>query len=166
MKKVRRNNRRRKHTFSHPLPFPLHKKIFFSLFVLMIYFFAVQTLCTAPWAMIACDVRAIQIVHDTQGEYGILSPNVTKGREGVSKIVTWHFYSIFWVIFFFVCDCFFNLIFLTQWQLVSFHQRYTYKFYVRILFQQLFSSYAYVEKAAKMTFVRKICTYNIDEIDT
>jgi len=34
-----------------------------------------------------------------------------------------------------------------------------------MLFRQLFSSYVYVEKADKMTFVRKICMYNIDEID-
>ncbi len=33
-------------------------------------------------------------------------------------------------------------------------------------FWQLFSSYMYVVKAAKMTFVRKICTFNVDEINT
>ncbi len=38
--------------------------------------------------------------------------------------------------------------------------------FVRTLFQHLFSSYMYVVKAAKMTFVRKICTFNVDEIDT
>jgi len=40
----------------------------------------------------------------------------------------------------------------------QFHQRFTYKFFVRTLFRQLFSSYMYVEKAAKTTFVQKICT--------
>ncbi len=34
-----------------------------------------------------------------------------------------------------------------------------------MLFWQLFSSYVFVEKAAEATFIRKICTYNIDEID-
>jgi len=34
-----------------------------------------------------------------------------------------------------------------------------------MLFWQLFSSYMYVEKAAKMRLVQKICTYNVDEID-
>ncbi len=33
------------------------------------------------------------------------------------------------------------------------------------MFWQLLSSYMYVAKAAKTTFVRKICTFNIDEID-
>jgi len=48
----------------------------------------------------------------------------------------------------------------------QFHQRYAYKFFVRMLFQQLFSSYMYVEKAAKMMFVRKIRANDVDEIDT
>jgi hypothetical protein len=29
-----------------------------------------------------------------------------------------------------------------------------------------FPNYMYVEKAAEMTFVRKMCAYNVDEIDT
>jgi len=37
---------------------------------------------------------------------------------------------------------------------------------VQTLLRQLFSSYMYVVKAAKTTFVRKICTFNVDEIDT
>jgi len=41
-----------------------------------------------------------------------------------------------------------------------------YKFFVRTLFWQLFSSYMYVEKAAETTFVQKICMKNVDEIDT
>ncbi len=32
-------------------------------------------------------------------------------------------------------------------------------------FGSFFSSYLYVKKAAEMTFVRKIRTYNVDEID-
>ncbi len=32
-------------------------------------------------------------------------------------------------------------------------------------FWQLFSSYMYILKAAKTMFVRKICTFNVDEID-
>jgi len=47
----------------------------------------------------------------------------------------------------------------------QFHQHFTYEFSVQALFQQLFSSYMYVEKAAKTTFIRKICTENVDEID-
>ncbi len=35
-----------------------------------------------------------------------------------------------------------------------------------MLFRQLFSSYMYVDKAAKMTFLWKIRTQNVDEIDT
>jgi hypothetical protein len=34
------------------------------------------------------------------------------------------------------------------------------------LLWQLFSSYMYIEKAAESTFVQKICTQNVDEIDT
>jgi len=37
----------------------------------------------------------------------------------------------------------------------QFHQHFTYKFFVRTSFRQLFSSYMYVEKAAEMTFVGK-----------
>jgi len=40
------------------------------------------------------------------------------------------------------------------------------EFFLSTLFWQLFSSYMYVIKAAKMTFVQKICTFNVDEIDT
>ncbi len=43
----------------------------------------------------------------------------------------------------------------------QFHKRYTHKFFV-----QLFSSYMYIVKAAKTTFIREICTFNVDEIDT
>ncbi len=39
----------------------------------------------------------------------------------------------------------------------QFHQHFTYNFFVRTLFQQLFSCYMYLEKAGKMTFVWKIC---------
>jgi len=35
-----------------------------------------------------------------------------------------------------------------------------------MLFRQLFSSYMNVDKAAKMTFLWKIRTQNVDEIDT
>ena len=38
----------------------------------------------------------------------------------------------------------------------QFHQHLTHKFFVPMSFRQLFSSYMYVEKAAKTTFVRKI----------
>ncbi len=48
----------------------------------------------------------------------------------------------------------------------QFHQHFTYEKFVRALFRQLFSSYMCVEKAAKTMFVRKICTWNVDEIDT
>ena len=48
----------------------------------------------------------------------------------------------------------------------QFHQRYSCNFFVRKSFWKLFSSYMYVEKAAEMTFVQKICVNNIDEIDT
>jgi len=41
-----------------------------------------------------------------------------------------------------------------------------YLFFIRTSFWQLFSSYMYVEKAAKTTFIRKICVYKVDEIDT
>ncbi len=33
------------------------------------------------------------------------------------------------------------------------HQHFTYKFFVGMLFWQLFSSYVYIEKAAEKTFV-------------
>jgi hypothetical protein len=39
------------------------------------------------------------------------------------------------------------------------------RFFVPTSFWQLFSSYMYVEKAAKMTFVRKRREFNVDEID-
>jgi len=47
----------------------------------------------------------------------------------------------------------------------QFHQRYMREFFIRKLFWQLFSSYVYVVKAAETTFVQKICTFNVDEID-
>jgi len=47
----------------------------------------------------------------------------------------------------------------------QFHQRYTREFFVWMLFWQLFSSYMYVVKAAKTTFVQKIRAFNVDEID-
>ncbi len=37
----------------------------------------------------------------------------------------------------------------------QFHQHFTYEFFVRTLFRQLFSSYMYVEKAAATLFVQK-----------
>jgi hypothetical protein len=39
------------------------------------------------------------------------------------------------------------------------------EFFVQTLFRQLFSSYMYVVKAAKTMFVRKMCAYNVDEIE-
>jgi len=33
-------------------------------------------------------------------------------------------------------------------------------------FGSFFSSYVYIENAAETTFVQKICTYNVDEIDS
>jgi len=39
----------------------------------------------------------------------------------------------------------------------DYHQHFNNKFFVRSLFWQLFSSYMYVEKAAEMMFVQKIC---------
>ncbi len=48
----------------------------------------------------------------------------------------------------------------------QFHQHFMYEFFVQTLYWQLFSSYMYIEKAAELTFVQKICTENIDEIDT
>jgi len=47
----------------------------------------------------------------------------------------------------------------------QFHQRYTGEVFVHTLFRQLFSSYMYVVKAAKMTLVQKTHAYNVDEID-
>ncbi len=47
----------------------------------------------------------------------------------------------------------------------QFHQHFTYKFFVWTLFQQIFSSYMYIEKAAETMFVRKICTWNVDDMD-
>jgi len=40
----------------------------------------------------------------------------------------------------------------------QFHQHFSNKFFVPTSFWQLFSSYMYIEKAAKTIFVRKICT--------
>jgi hypothetical protein len=40
----------------------------------------------------------------------------------------------------------------------QFHQHFTYKFFVRMLYRQLFSSYMYVVNAAETTLVQKICT--------
>jgi len=48
----------------------------------------------------------------------------------------------------------------------QFHQRYAREFFVQKSFQQLFSSYMYLEKAAKTMFIWKICAYNVYEIDT
>jgi len=48
----------------------------------------------------------------------------------------------------------------------QFHQHFTYEIFVQKSFWQLFSSYMCAEKAAKTMFVRKICTENVDEIDT
>jgi len=42
------------------------------------------------------------------------------------------------------------------------HANFSYK----LCLSSFFSSYMYVVKAAKTTFVRKICTFNVDEIDT
>jgi hypothetical protein len=39
------------------------------------------------------------------------------------------------------------------------------RFFVRMSFWQLLSSYMQVENAPKKTFVRKICAFNVDEID-
>ncbi len=39
----------------------------------------------------------------------------------------------------------------------QFHQHFTRKLFVQTLLRQLFSSYMYIEKAAKTTFVQKIC---------
>ena len=57
---------------------------------------------------------------------------------------------------------------LLKWtQGVNFINVFTYEFFVRTSYQQLFSSYMYVVlvKAAKTTFVQKNCTFNVDEID-
>ncbi len=49
----------------------------------------------------------------------------------------------------------------------QFHQRSTYKFFVRTSsFWQLLSIFVCKKKAAETTFVRKIRTFNVDEIDT
>jgi len=47
----------------------------------------------------------------------------------------------------------------------QFHQCFLRIFLYKRRFGSFFSSYVYVEKAAKTTFVRKICTFNVDEID-
>ncbi len=46
--------------------------------------------------------------------------------------------------------------FINFWR--QFHQHFTYKFLVQMSFQQLSSSYMYVEKAAETMLVQKICT--------
>jgi len=38
--------------------------------------------------------------------------------------------------------------------------------FCKALFRQLFSGYMYIGKAAEMKCVQKICTFNVDEIDT
>jgi len=48
----------------------------------------------------------------------------------------------------------------------QFHQRYMREFFIHTLFQQLFSTYMYVVKAAETTFVQKIFTFNVDKFDT
>jgi len=45
----------------------------------------------------------------------------------------------------------------------QFHQRETYEFFVRMYVSAAFSKYMQLEKT---TFVRKICTFHVDEIDT
>ncbi len=65
--------------------------------------------------------------------------------------------------FVFEFDCILNIGAASKCQ---FHQLYTCTFCVQTLFWQLFSSYMYIEKSAKMTYVRKICTLNVDEIDS
>jgi len=54
-------------------------------------------------------------------------------------------------------------------QLDSFHGSISSTFYVQIVHTNVisaaFSSYMYIVKAAKTTFIRKICTFNVDEID-
>ncbi len=47
----------------------------------------------------------------------------------------------------------------------QFHQHFMCKFFVRMLFWQLFSSYMNVEKAAKTTFIQKMYKQNVNEID-
>ncbi len=47
----------------------------------------------------------------------------------------------------------------------QFHQHYMCQFFVQTLFWQLFSSYMYVVKAAKTTFIQKTRAYKVDEID-
>ncbi len=48
----------------------------------------------------------------------------------------------------------------------QFHQCFLRIFLYKRRFGSFFSSYVYVEKAAKTTFVQKRCAFNIDEIDT
>jgi len=47
----------------------------------------------------------------------------------------------------------------------QFYQQYTRKFFLRTSFWQLFSSYMYIEKVAKTTFVQRRRAKNVDEID-
>jgi len=44
------------------------------------------------------------------------------------------------------------------WAVVNFIYILRTNFFIQTLFRQLFSSYMYLEKAAEMTFVQKICT--------
>jgi len=47
---------------------------------------------------------------------------------------------------------------LIKWDTCSqFHQHFKYKFFIQMLFWQLFASYMYIEKAAEATFVQTIC---------
>jgi len=50
--------------------------------------------------------------------------------------------------------------------LAQFHQRSTYKFFVRTYVLAAFTTYVQLEKAAKMMFVQKTRTFYVVEIDT
>jgi len=47
----------------------------------------------------------------------------------------------------------------------QFHQHFYGQIFCTNIVSAAFSSYTYVEKAAETTFVQKICTFNVDEID-
>ncbi len=47
----------------------------------------------------------------------------------------------------------------------QFHQHFTYKSFVRMLFWQLFLCTCNYRKAAETTFIQKMLVYNIDKID-
>jgi len=47
----------------------------------------------------------------------------------------------------------------------QFHQHKTYKFFVWTYVLAAFTIYKQLEKAAKLIFVQKTCTKNVDEID-